>query len=375
MEEDKKKEMYQNLARKLVGIHRIPKCEGCSCFIESLRDFEKALNQEQGDWVKGIWEEMKEISSKAKTSHGCLGCNPCYPVPISNQLYELKDGPSQSVLQPQCGSTSQEEGSWPVEPGDYIVGNKEASVAISTLASEALPERFALEKGLFNVALIGKTETENIGIEKVIKNTITNPNIRVLILAGKDASGHFPADAFRSLIGKGVDGQGRIREAKGMRPVLKNVTQDEIVRFSRQISLIDLAGEEDINRIQEEVEKHISLRPNACEKPVSIPATPHIQATLEEHFFLDPKGFFIIHVNPIEGKILLEHYENSGTLTQVIEGEDPKAIYFTAIRRGLISRLDHACYLGKELERAKLSLKYRFSYIQDGAGVQVEGAA
>ena len=35
------------------------------------------------------------------------------------------------------------------------------------------------------------------------------------------------------------------------------------------------------------------------------------------------------------------------------------------VKRKLISRLDHAAYLGKEIEKALIALKYRLSYVQD----------
>lgn len=373
MEEKNRKETYLILAQKLKGIYRIPKCEGCSCFVDTFHEFEKALNQEDGELVGEIWREIQDVSAKAKTTHGCLGCNPCYPVPISNKLSEVKDKSLEKLPILSCASETQGNESWPVEPGDYIVGNKEAPVAISTLASESLPERFALERGLFHVAIIGKTETENIGIEKIIKNTITNPRIRVLVLAGKEASGHFPADALRCLVKEGIDPQGRIQKAKGIKPIMRNVNQAQVDQFRRQVSLIDLEGEEDTQIIHEELEKRITSRLEAYERAAEVKPVPRIQAVSEERFQIDGKGFFIIHLNPEENKILLEHYENKGVLTQVIEGDDPRAIYFTVIRRGLISRLDHACYLGKELERARLSLKYRFPYVQDGAGVRPVG--
>ena len=75
---------------------------------------------------------------------------------------------------------------WPPIIGEYFVSDdKTCSVAVSTLASVKLAEEIAKikPKGL---CIVGKTETENIGIDKIIKNTITNPAIRFLIVAGKD---------------------------------------------------------------------------------------------------------------------------------------------------------------------------------------------
>ena len=82
------------------------------------------------------------------------------------------------------------------------MGNKKSSVAVCTLTSTDLPEKIfnnAKEK----IAIIGFCETENIGIEKIVKNIITNSNIRYLILRGKDSDkgkkGHLSGQAIFSL--------------------------------------------------------------------------------------------------------------------------------------------------------------------------------
>lgn len=64
---------------------------------------------------------------------------------------------------------------------------------------------------------------------------------------------------------------------------------------------------------------------------------------------------------------MVEHYENSGKATCVVEGSDPAKICAEIIERGLISQLDHAAYLGRELERAKLSMQLEFTFRQDRA--------
>ena len=68
---------------------------------------------------------------------------------------------------------------WPVVSGDYIVGDPESPVAVTTLAShnEDIP-------AAAGAAIAGPCKTENLGIEKVVANIISNPNIRFLILCG-----------------------------------------------------------------------------------------------------------------------------------------------------------------------------------------------
>ena len=72
---------------------------------------------------------------------------------------------------------------------------------------------------------------------------------------------------------------------------------------------------------------------------------------------LDPAGSFNIFID--NGKI----YAKNGDIT--VAGEDPQAIIDTLADMGLVSMLDHAGYLGKELEKAHLAIRFRRSYLQD----------
>ena len=67
--------------------------------------------------------------------------------------------------------------------GEYhvLALDEKHPVAVSTLGDCELPDLLAAKnpKGL---CVIGKTETENIGIEKIIQNTLAAPTIRYLLL-------------------------------------------------------------------------------------------------------------------------------------------------------------------------------------------------
>ena len=63
----------------------------------------------------------------------------------------------------------------------------------------------------------------------------------------------------------------------------------------------------------------------------------------------------------------MEHYDNDGVLDAVIEADQAASLYIPAIEMGLISRLDHAAYLGRELARAEEALRTGAPYIQDAA--------
>jgi dihydropteroate synthase-like protein len=93
----------------------------------------------------------------------------------------------------------------------------------------------------------------------------------------------------------------------------------------------------------------------------------HIDARGSDKWHLDPAGCFKIEITDDEilngklypGKIMARNNNNA------IAGSTAKDILDTIIERGLISRLDHAAYLGRELMKAELALKFKRSYSQD----------
>jgi dihydropteroate synthase-like protein len=92
-----------------------------------------------------------------------------------------------------------------------------------------------------------------------------------------------------------------------------------------------------------------------------------IEAKGTEKWHLDPAGCFKIEITNGDiqngkfcpGKIIALHNEIS------IAGVTAEEVLDTIIRLGLISRNDHAAYLGRELMKAELALKFRRSYSQD----------
>lgn len=86
----------------------------------------------------------------------------------------------------------------------------------------------------------------------------------------------------------------------------------------------------------------------------------------------DDKGFFVILLDRDRKKIVVEHYLNVekergiiGKLNKIIEGSDAEELCHTILREELISRLDHAAYLGRELQKAEIALKNNLPYEQE----------
>ena len=106
---------------------------------------------------------------------------------------------------------------------------------------------------------------------------------------------------------------------------------------------------------------------------------------------LDPKGYFLIKIEPLTNELILEHYLNnidqkgraidpesgepigcktriSNQPSSIFRGKSAKQVGIQ-ISEGLgplpISRLDHAIYIGRELQRAEQCLRSGEQYIQD----------
>ena len=110
----------------------------------------------------------------------------------------------------------------------------------------------------------------------------------------------------------------------------------------------------------------------------------------QRDIILDPYGYFIIKIDLINEKIVVEHYlnnidkngialdpltnkpiqcdkQNKREYNQIFEGNTAKeiGILITEKNNNLISKLDHALYLGRELQKAEECLLKNNEYIQD----------
>jgi tetrahydromethanopterin S-methyltransferase subunit A len=251
---------------------------------------------------------------------------------------------------------------WPILEGRYKVGNPDSPIAICTMSTVDM--EFPME----NIAIAGKCVTENMGIEKIVKNTISNPNIRYMIICGKVPMGHFVDNALISLIDNGADHEGRIIGAKGGIPVVKNLTREEIERFRKQIIPINMADITDVPRVMEKVEELLGKNPGPFEGGAlaTRESIPRMDAKHTERDYVpDPKGYFTIHPNRERQEIVVEHHDINGRITKVIAGSKADDLYHTIVREGLVSRLEHAAYLGRELVKAEIALKKNLDYVQD----------
>ncbi|MGA2676649.1 MAG: tetrahydromethanopterin S-methyltransferase subunit A [Methanobacterium sp.] len=151
---------------------------------------------------------------------------------------------------------------WPVVSGDYIVGDPESPVAAATLASHI--EQIPVDAG---AAIAGPCKTENLGIEKMMANLISNPNIRFLVLCGSEVQGHITGNSIESLHANGIDPERRsIVGSKGAIPYIENIPDEGIERFQQQLELISMIDNENPADIQAKIKECIEKDPGAFEE-------------------------------------------------------------------------------------------------------------
>jgi len=183
--------------------------------------------------------------------------------------------------------------------GKFERGDEKQAVAVVTLS-----ETIDLPKDL--VAVYGPMKTENLGVEKVIANIISNPNIRFVIVAGREVRGHRSGDSIVSLHKNGLDENNRVRGTKSAIPYIENLPSEAVARFRQQVEVVDLIDVEDTKQIIHTINDCLKKNPGSFGEAY---ITPHLDTektgeiastdfALHNKVDLDPWG--VIHAIKFE---------------------------------------------------------------------------
>lgn len=137
---------------------------------------------------------------------------------------------------------------WPIVKGDYTIGNPRSRIVVVTLASQINPSPEA--------ALWGSSKTENLGVEKIIVNTISNSNIRYILICGKESRGHLAGHSLLAIHANGIDEKGRIIGSEGAIPFIENISRAAIKRFQQQVIILDRIGLTNLKEIMKIVRRY-----------------------------------------------------------------------------------------------------------------------
>lgn len=345
------------------------KCWRCGCFQDTVKTLQgsELINSP----LHALLEEASQLFEAKR--YDCLGCDICWPAVAQNLAAEIDpiiaEGSHCATAEPDI-----QEG-WPPLPGDYQVMRFQASVAVCTLNSDHLIKELATTE-IEGLSIVGSLHTENLGIEHLIRNTLANPHIRFLIICGEDtrkAIGHLPGQSLIALIENGINDKMRIIDAKGKRPLLKNIVPEHVEAFRKQVQVIDQIGEIDVTALRNLIVATALGDPGPfADAPADVMPIPIEAAKEPGKLVLDPAGYFVVYPDRSHQRLVLEHYSNKGVLDQIFTAISAAALYTSVIEAELISRLDHAAYLGRELARAEHALQSGDNYVQDRAPGEME---
>lgn len=237
--------------------------------------------------------------------------------------------------------------------------------AVCTIGSD-----FVLDNS--NVAICMPCKTENLGIEKMVKTIISMPEIRFLLLCGDEITKRNVGECIIHLIKDGIEENGKIKNASGLMPYLKELTTEEVEYFRKQIILINIIGEKNIKKLDDLIDENAKSNPGIFkkEKPKSkqIPII-EAKADYQKEWTADEKpdqNWFLVGYE--NNKVYVEHFVGYGQDTKKcckIIGETPEDVLWEIVKRMKVKGLYHASYLGKELEKAYISMKLNKKYVQE----------
>ncbi len=243
------------------------KCQKCGCMEETLEVLRSGLPAVEVPAARELVNLVEEWQRQLRPiQYACLGCEHCFPAVAMNVVREAFPEAYQDRAL-SCGFELKEQ-TWPAVPGEYsaFCDGPSCPVAVSTLASVELAEALAAARPR-ELCIVGKTETENIGIDKIVKNTIMNPTIRTLLVVGREPKGHRSGQTLLSLGANGVDKRMRVIGSLGKHPILRNVTREEVESFRRQVRIVDLIGREDTAQILDAITE-LGRKPDSAEPHV-----------------------------------------------------------------------------------------------------------
>lgn len=360
-------DLFAAAAEQLGEATKARKCWDCACFTNALDGIESALPlPDRPPVLQQALTEARAVLQPPVIE--CRGCEVCFPPLAINFLSQTGGDHGLEISACPAEKVEVREG-WPPYVGSYTTLRFQAPVAVCTLTDESLADYLA-NSAPPGLAIVGTMQTENLGIERLIENILANPNIRFLIVCGEDSRrkiGHLPGASIAALAKNGVNERMKIIEAPGKRPLLKNISLAAIEHFRKTVEIIDMVGNSSPDAVLAAVTDCLARDPGPA-----LPLAPEerivpIRGQVPDRMISDPAGYFVVYVDRRAGQLSLEHFHNEGVLNAVIVGQGAAELYCTAIERGLLTRLDHAAYLGKELARAEACLLNGETYIQDAA--------
>ena len=255
----------------------------------------------------------------------------------------------------------------PAIVGDVVFGSMESPVAVCTLGSRALLPALS---GRPEIAVAGRVFTENVGVERMIQNLAAFESVRFLIVCGRETR-HRVGQTILALHRNGLDADRRVIGSDAPEPIMPSLTPAQLQAFQGRVAVIDMIGVDDAEAIVARA-RALTAQPvteadtaPAAGSPVAEPETIVASRDPASAWKYDPVGYFLVFVNRGRGQLRVEHRTADHGLRTVFEGRRAEELCHTIVRRGDVTLLAHAAYLGRELAKAETALTLGLEYEQD----------
>jgi tetrahydromethanopterin S-methyltransferase subunit A len=183
----------QEIARGM----ELKKCRKCGCMKDALNQAGHAFETSEDPKIRSLLPRISDYQARMEPlAYDCIGCKKCWgadaAIELANHFDQVEldtcgsgdehasGGIKSAVNSSNKYARSSAIAAWPPYPGNYVLGNPEGNVAICTLSNRDLPARL-IAAGEPAVAIAGRCDTENIGVEKIVLNLLANPRIRWLV--------------------------------------------------------------------------------------------------------------------------------------------------------------------------------------------------
>jgi tetrahydromethanopterin S-methyltransferase subunit A len=242
------------------------------------------------------------------------------------------------------------------------------AVAVCTLTSRQLAVHLGQVPGVVAAAPL---MTANLGIEELVRSVLDRPQIRVLLVCGRDSPLFRQGQSLVALGRAGVrPGDHRIIGAQGYQPYLTGLRPADVAAFRSLVRVVDLRGVLDPAVLVPRVAALAAEYSGAAGRP-------ELPAVVRPRFdVLRPggrrvpvraatKGFFVVAVDRPARAVVLRHYWDDFTSGHEMRGRRAESMVLGVIGAGLVADLGHAAYLGAELTKAESALRLGLEYEQD----------
>ena len=120
-------------------------------------------------------------------------------------------------------------------------------------------------------------------------------------------------------------------------------------------------------RAQKTTTRIAALRKLKYRKPTLAKKAKTIKASYDTwtQWKRDGIAYWLFRVNREKNRIEAGYCVKNNIIEILITGTDSEAMHNTIVRERLVKSLQHAAYIGHELQKAEIALKLKIPYIQD----------